>query len=91
MLMRSFGLDALAQRLQRDNATAAVDGEFTALLNQFLTAATPCRPMVWPGEDLRIEAEEMVASALVPDVRACARKVRWRACHRLRGSLIARP
>lgn len=65
ILVRSVGLDALAHRLPRDNARAAVNGEFTAFLDQLLKAATLCRPMVWPGEDLRIEAKEMVASALV--------------------------
>ena len=64
-LVRSYGLDALDHRLPRDSAPAAVDGEFQAFLEQLLEAATLGRPAVGLGEDLRIEAKEMVAAALV--------------------------
>lgn len=64
-LVRSYGLDALDHSLPRDSAPAAVDGEFQAFLEQLLAAATLRRPAVGLGEDLRIEAKEMVAAALV--------------------------
>ena len=64
-LVRSYGLDALDHSLPRDSARAAVDGEFQAFLEQLLAAATLRRPAVGLGEDLRIEAKEMVAAALV--------------------------
>lgn len=64
-LVRSYGLDALDHSLPRDSAPAAVDGEFQAFLEQLLAAATLRRPAVGLGEDLRIEAKEMVAAGLV--------------------------
>jgi hypothetical protein len=64
-LVRSYGLDALVHSLPRDSAPAAVDGEFKVFLEQLLAAATLRRPAVGLGEDLRIEAKEMVAAALV--------------------------
>jgi hypothetical protein len=64
-LVRSYGLDALDHSLPRDSAPAAVDGEFQAFLEQLLDAATLRRPAVGLGEDLRMEAKEMVAAALV--------------------------
>jgi hypothetical protein len=64
-LVRSYGLDALDHSLPRDSAATAVDGEFQAFLEQLLEAATLRRPAVGLGEDLRIEAKEMVAAALV--------------------------
>jgi hypothetical protein len=66
-LVRSYGLDAPDHSLPRDSAPAAVDGEFQAFLKQLLDAATLRRPAVGLGEDLRIEAKEMVAAALVHD------------------------
>jgi hypothetical protein len=63
-LVRSYGLDALDHSLPRDSAPAAVDGEFQAFPEQLLAAALR-RPAVGLGEDLRIEAKEMVAAALV--------------------------
>ena len=50
------------------NATstpAASDGEFQAFLERLLEAATLRRPAVGLGEDLRIEAKEIVVAALV--------------------------
>jgi hypothetical protein len=64
-LVRSYGLDALDHSLPRVSAPAAVDGEFQAFLEQLLGAATLRRPAVGLGEDLRIEAKELVAAALV--------------------------
>jgi hypothetical protein len=63
--VRSYGLGALDHSLPRDSAPAAVDSEFQAFLEQLLGAATLRRPAVGLGEDLRIEAKEMVAAALV--------------------------
>ena len=42
-----------------------LDGEFQTFLEQLLDAATLRRPAVGLGEDLRIEAKEMVTAALV--------------------------
>jgi hypothetical protein len=66
-LVRSYGLDALDHSLSRDNAPAAVDGEFQTFLERLLDAATLRRPAVGLGEDLRIVAKEMVAAASVQE------------------------
>jgi hypothetical protein len=42
-----------------------LDGEFQTFLEQLLDAATLRRPAVGLGEDLRIEAKQLVAAALV--------------------------
>ncbi len=64
-LVRSYGLDALDHSLPRDSAPATAEREFLAFLEPLLAAATLRRPAVGLGQDLRVEAKEMVAAALV--------------------------